>query len=195
MLQRYQGAPLSMRALPLYARRDSAGIAKLLEEARVLDARQSQIAARYVATFLHDFGAATELARLDLQPRRNASIRLGAQTFLAWLDVARNDWGAAKLKFDEAEQMDGGSVVGPERALAATLPFIDVPRTDVETVRRSIDGWNTSEPATAAPSLTSTLRPQYRLYLLGLLSSRLGDDRRAATYARDLEKAAVPPEA
>src|SRR5437773_1722195 len=90
MLQRYSGAPLSFRALPLFARHDSAGVARLLDEARALDARQSQIAARYVATFLLDTTDAVELARLDLQPRRNARIRLTAQTFLAWLQVANH---------------------------------------------------------------------------------------------------------
>ena len=96
MLQRYSGAPLSFRALPLFARHDSAGVARLLDEARALDARQSQIAARYVATFLRDTTDAVELARLDLQPRRNAGIRLTAQTFLAWLHVANNHWSAAR---------------------------------------------------------------------------------------------------
>src|SRR5213593_3977422 len=195
MLRRFSGAPLSFRALPLYARHDSAGIAKLTDEARALDARQSQIAARYVATFLNDFPAATELARLDLQPRRNAGIRLTAQTFLAWLQVARNDWGAASQAFDEAEQMggEGGSAIRTERALAATLPFIDVPRADVESIRRGIESWNTAEPVSGTPSLASALHPHYRFYLIGLLSSRLGDYERAASSAREIEKLAVAP--
>ncbi|MEO5568438.1 MAG: hypothetical protein ABIR92_08100, partial [Gemmatimonadaceae bacterium] len=119
MLARYAAAPLSYRIVPAYARRDSASIARLRNEARALDARQSQIAARYVATFLENMPAAEELARLDLQPRRNAAIRLGAQTFLAWLEVARGSWSRAKLAFAEAERMDGGGVTRQERALAA----------------------------------------------------------------------------
>jgi tetratricopeptide (TPR) repeat protein len=194
MLQRFTGAPLSMRALPVYARHDSAGIVKILDEARALDARQSQIAARYVATYLTDTTAATELARLDLQPRRNAAIRLGAQTFLGWLHVANGHWPAAKQAFDEAERMSGGGAARTERALAATLPFVDVPRADVESIRRDIESWNASEPITGAPSLASALRPHYRLYLLGLLSARLGEDERAAGYARELEKLATPPQ-
>lgn len=192
MLARYAAAPLSYRIVPAYARADGASIARLRDEARALDARQSQIAARYVATFLEDMPAAEELARLDLQPRRNAAIRLGAQTFLAWLEVARGSWSGAKLAFAEAERMDGGGVTRQERALAATLPFLNVPRGDLETVRRDIAAWNASEPVLGSPNLPSALRAHYRLYLLGLLSSRLGQDDRANDYARDLDRLPAP---
>jgi len=188
MLTRYAAAPLSYRIVPAYARGDSAGMARLREEARALDSRQSQIAARYVATFLEDVIAAEELARLDLQPRRNAAIRLGAQTFLGWLEVARGRWSGAKRAFDEAERMEGGQVTRQERALAATLPFLEVPRGDLEKIRLDIEAWNASEPITGIATLASALRPHYRLYLLGLLSSRLAEDDRATRYARDLEK-------
>ena len=192
MLARYAGAPLSYRIVPAYARADTARINKLREEARALDARQSQIAARYVATFLNDIDAAEELARLDLQPRRNAAIRLGAQSFLAWLEVARGRWSAAKRAFDEAERMEGGAAVRQERALAATLPFLQVPRADVDSARHDMDAWDLSAPIAGNAPLATALRPHYRLYLLGLLSSRLGESERAEGYARELERLAVP---
>ena len=192
MLQRYSGAPLSFRALPLFARHDSAGVARLLDEARALDARQSQIAARYVATFLRDTTDAVELARLDLQPRRNAGIRLTAQTFLAWLHVANNHWSAARDAFAEAERMEGGSAVRLERALAATLPFLDVPQADVAAARSAVQSWNDAEPSAGGPSLASALRPHYKRYLLGLLSARLGEDDRATQYAREIETLPAP---
>src|SRR5437870_2441197 len=125
MLQRFSGAPLSMRLVPVWARHDTSGIRAITEEARNLDARQSQIAARYVATFLQDLPAAESLARLDLQPRRNASIRLGAQSFLAWLGLVRGRWSSADSEFSAAERMEGGASVRVERAIAATLPFIE----------------------------------------------------------------------
>jgi tetratricopeptide (TPR) repeat protein len=194
MLRRYQGAPLSMRAVPVYARHDSAGITRLLDEARALDARQSQIAARYVATYLNDPAAAGELAGLDLQPRRNAAIRLGAQTFLAWLHVAGNNWDRARQAFDEAERMSGGEMVRTDRATAATLPFVNVPRADLESIRLGIQRWNPSEPPSGTPTLASALRPHFRLYLLGLLSARLGDDARASSSAREMEQLVPPPQ-
>lgn len=197
MLQRYPTkAPLSRRILPAYARNDGATVTRLKEELRALDARQSQIAARYVATFLEDAATAEELARLDLQPRRNAAIRLGAQTFLAWLEVARGRWSAASKAFDEAERMDGGTVVRTDRAIAATLPFLEVPRLELEIIRRDIDAWQPASELTAGnPGLTSDLTPHLRLYLLGLLASRLGDDERAMRHAMELERLSAPEQA
>jgi tetratricopeptide (TPR) repeat protein len=194
MLARYAGAPLSYRIVPAYARADTAQVNRLRDEARALDARQSQIAARYLATYLTNVTAADEIARFDLQPRRNAGIQLGAQSFLAWLEVARGRWSSAKQAFDEAERMEGGTAIRQERALAATLPFLEVPRSDVEAARHDIDSWNAAPPAGNA-SLTTALRPHYRLYLLGLLSSRLGESDRAEAYVRDLERLSVPPSA
>jgi tetratricopeptide (TPR) repeat protein len=191
MLQRFSGAPLSFRIVPAYARHDSALMVRLHEEARVLDARQSQIAGRYVATYLEDFAAAEELARLDLAARRNAGIRLGAQTFLAWLEVARGRWSRAKVAFADAEAMEvpGRAGVRVERALAATLPFLEVPREELQQLRANIDEWNpASEPAASTPTLASALRPQLRLYVSGLLSSRLRDFDRATLRARELEQ-------
>ena len=192
ILSRYSEAPLSYRIVPAYARGDSAGKARHTEEARVLDARQSQIAARYVATFLEDARAAEELARLDLQPRRNAAIRLGAQTLLAWLDVARGRWAGAKASFDIAERMDGGSGARLERALAATLPFLAVPRADLDAARRDLLSWNASDPMPGSAGLAAVLRPHYRLYLLGLLSSKLGEADRATAYAAEIDRLPAP---
>jgi tetratricopeptide (TPR) repeat protein len=194
MLERYSGAPLSYRIMPAYARRDSAAIAALREEARVLDARQSQIAARYVATFLEDFETAEALARLDLAPRRNAAIRLGAQTFLAWLEVARGRWDSASAAFAVAETMDGSGGVRIDRAVAATLPFVEISDDELRRVRATIDAWQPVPDASASPGLAISLRPHLRLYLSGLLSSRLGEYDQAALRAGEIEQLAAPTE-
>src|SRR2546425_3074835 len=80
MLQRYHGAPpWSNRALLAFARGDTAARSMLLEEAKPTENRQVQIAARFVATFLGDLTAAEELARRELEWRRQPAIRQGAQ--------------------------------------------------------------------------------------------------------------------
>lgn len=200
MLARYPRAPapLSYRTVPVYARRDTAAMQRLREEARNLDARQSQIAARYVATFLEDFDAAEELARLDLQARRNAGIRLDAQRFLAWLEVARGRWSAAAAAFDAAARMEGGHVVRTDRAIAATLPFLEVPAAELRAIGRDMESWQpAAEDAPAgAPgahgALAPALRPHLRLYLLGLVSARLGEEDRALRHAAELERLPAP---
>ena len=192
MLQRFAGAPLSYRIPVAHARRDSAGIVRLHEEARNLDARQSQIAARFVATHLEDLTVAESLARLDLQPRRNAAIRLGAQSFLAWLELARGRWPAAKRSFADAIAMEGGHAVRAERALAATLPFISVPRHDLVAIRADVESWTSASAPGDGGTLLVSLEPHLRVYLLGLLSARLDEHDAALARARELDGMSVP---
>jgi tetratricopeptide (TPR) repeat protein len=194
--------PPSMRILLTYARGDSAARARVFEEARALDSRQSQIAARYVALFLEDFAAAESLARLDLAPRRPPAIRVTAQLTLAWLEIARGRWRAAETAFAQVERMEDAPLVLVQltvlvqRAVAATLPFLLVPRADLESIRDDVERWNVATDGLDPNArLTARLRPQLRLYLLGLLSSRLGDREAALRYAEDIDRADGPPEA
>ena len=195
MLSRFAKAPLSMRLLPAFARGDSAARARFVDEATNSDSRQSQISARYVATFLEDLGAAELLARLDLADRRRPPIRLGAQLFLAWLELARGRWSAANTAFETAKRMEGASGVEIERAMAATMPFLQVPSADLGHIRTELERLDPNAGPAISGALASNLRPHLRLYLLSLLSSRLGDDVNAARYAGELEALAVPTEA
>ena len=112
-----------------------------------------------------------ELARLDLQPRRNAAIRLGAQTFLAWLEVARGRWDSAEVAFDAAERhgvpgdyVAGANIAGFERVAAAMLaqrPLIQVPfagrqfeRTDRVVIRFGVFGSSASDAMVTATLLS-----------------------------------------
>jgi tetratricopeptide (TPR) repeat protein len=196
MMRRMAAPPLSMRILLTFVRGDSVARARIVEEARAADSRQSQIAARYVATFTEDFATAKSLAELDLAPRRRPPIRANAQLLLAWLEVARGRWTAAKAAFAQAEQIQEAPPVLIQRAIAATLPFLTVPRSDLDSLRREVERWNprsnVSEPAIG---LASRLHPYLRLYLLGLLSSRLGDQADAMRMARDIERTEGPDEA
>jgi hypothetical protein len=194
MLSRFAKAPLSMRLLPVFARGDSAARARFVDEATNSDSRQSQISARYVATFLEDFDAAESLARLDLAERRRPPIRLGAQLFLAWLELARGKWSAANASFERAKRMEGASGVEFERAMAATLPFLQVPSADLAQVRTELEQFDANAGSAAPAGLAGSLRPHLRLYLLSLLSSRMGDDQNATRYAAELEGLAAPPQ-
>ncbi len=195
MVSRMKAPPPSMQILLTFARGDSASRAATVERARGLDSRQSQIGARYVATFLRDFAAAESLARLDLQERRSPAIRVGAQTFLAWLEVARGRWSAAKAAFAVAERMDERTPLLTHRAMAAALPFLAVPRSDLESIRSELAAWNPGAAA-ALPiaGLAAPLQHHLRLYLLGLLSARLGDQPSAAQFATEIERTEAPRE-
>lgn len=196
MMRRMAAPPLSMRILLTFVGGDSAARRRIVTEARAADSRQSQIAARYVATFLEDLPAAHALAELDLAPRRTPPIRANAQLLLAWLELARGRWTAAKAAFTQAERMEGAPPVLVQRAVAATLPFLAVPRNDLDSLRREVELWEPgAEAAGAGTGLAAQLSPHLRLYLLGLLSSRLGDFGGALRMADDLERAPDPDEA
>ncbi len=196
MVSRMKSPPPSMQILLTFARGDSAARVAVVERARGLDSRQSQIAARYVATFLQDFAAAESLARLDLQERRTPAIRVGAQTFLAWLELARGRWSASKVAFAAAEKMEARSPLLAHRAMAASLPFLAVPRPDLESIRAELAASNPgAETAEPNAGLVLRLQPHLRLYLLGLLSARLGDQPSAAQFAAEIERTEAPQEA
>lgn len=195
MLRRLKAPPLSMRLFLAFAR-DTLARAALLEEARASDSRQSQIAARYVATFLEDFDGAEGVARLDLAPRRSPGIRANAQLLVAWLAVARGRWESSRKAFQQAEAMQDGPAVLVQRAMAATLPFLEVPSADLDSIRTQVARWNPgAEPVDPGAGLDVTLRPHLRLYLLGLLSARQGDHAAAVRFAADIERIPAPAEA
>jgi tetratricopeptide (TPR) repeat protein len=196
MVRRMKAPPLSMRVLLTYAAGDTAKRAAILEESRLSDSRQSQIGGRFVATFLQDFAAAESLARLDLADRRRAPIRVSAQIFLAWLEVARGRWGAATTAFADAETMPEGQSTLTQRAIAASLPFLNTPRADLEAIRTELGGMHPgAESSDAGAPLSVRLQPHLRLYLLALLSSRLGDQAAANRFVAELERTAAPAEA
>lgn len=71
-----------------------------------------------------------------------------------------------------------------------------MPRPDLEALRSELEAWDPSAEAPEPnPGLASALRPQTRLYILALLSSRLGDDAQSLRYAAELEGVGHPPEA
>lgn len=193
---RLQVAPLSMWLLQTLAQGDSAARARIVAEATVADNRQSQIGARYVATYLGDVPSARRIARLDLAPRRRPAIRAGAQTLLAWLELAEGRWSAAMAEFAVAERMEGAAAIGVSRALAATLPFLAPPRSDLEAIRADLERWQPeTDPPWDSPGLPAALRAHLRLYLLGLLHARLGHDADALRSAAGLDSLATPPAA
>ena len=194
---RSQVAPLSMWILQTFAQGDSAARARILAEATVADNRQSQIGARYVATYLEDVAQARRIARLDLAPRRRPAIRAGAQELLAWLALAEGRWSAAMAEFAAAERMEGAAgAIRVSRALAATLPFLAPPRSDLEAIRADLETWRPETDAPwDSPGLPAALREHLRLYLLGLLHARLGHDAQAFRSAAALDSLPTPLDA
>jgi tetratricopeptide (TPR) repeat protein len=71
-----------------------------------------------------------------------------------------------------------------------------VPRGDLDSLRSEVELWNPiTEVSEPGAGLASRLQPHLRLYLLGLLSSRLGDQADALHIAGEIERAVGSEEA
>jgi tetratricopeptide (TPR) repeat protein len=185
--------PLGHRALMAIVRRDSAGLTRLLDEMEH-QAKGHPFAAEEIARYLNDLPAARAFAQAALQSPRPKATRDSVHQFLALLELAQGRWSAARSEFAQAERW----IPSAQRlhALSATWPFMAVPDSELAALRTDLQQWDPGvEPPEPNPGLAFALRPHLRLYLLGLLSSRLRDDAEALDYARQLARAGAPPEA
>ena len=192
MLERYRGeVPWSSRAFLAWAQGDRNQYDGLLEQARGAENRQLQIGARHLMTYRGAFAAADSLLAHELEWRQRPPVRQGSRLMKAWLEIGRGRWQSALAAFRAAEA-DGAGDARIEAALAAALPFLTVPAADLRDIRSSIGAWRPETDAEAPTALASALRPHLRLFLLGLLSSRLGEPGEAQRYASALEQADPP---
>src|SRR5215207_4275615 len=185
--------PLGHRALLAVVRRDSVARSQLLGEIR----RQTSgipYAPEVLGLYLNDFSAAEEFAQAALASPRSPPLRGWVHQTRARLALAQGRWRAAQPELAEAERTLHSA--RRLRALSATWPFFAVPDSEVAALRAELERWDPrAEAPEPTPGLASTLQPQVRLYLLGLLSSRLGDQAKALGLAAELEKSDHPAEA
>ena len=110
--------------------------------------------------------------------------------------MGRGRWSVATDEFDALERLGRADSALVLRALAATLPFLSVPRQDLQTVRSAVERWDPLRvDEGAAVGALLAMRPHLRLYVLGLLSSRLREPEAALRYAGDLEALPGPSSA
>ncbi len=124
----------------------------------------------------------------------------------AWLDAERGEradayghklLGVAQLalgRLDAADRQLRRASAPPEmveeyRALAATIPFLPVPRERLEELAATVAGWPRAveEIRPFSPTEPHATMPGYlRAYVLGLLQARLGHPRQALALAGEL---------
>jgi tetratricopeptide (TPR) repeat protein len=114
---------------------------------------------------------------------------------LADLGVAGGRWTVAKQELAAAARLGQSDSALVGRALAASLPFLGVPRDDVRAIRDEVKRWSPGHDASMPlPESIRPAAPHLRLYLLGLLSSRLGASAEALRLASALETLPATPE-
>jgi tetratricopeptide (TPR) repeat protein len=193
--------PYDVRVLFAFFRKDTAGQRQLRaeglrtagEKGRRTD--QALEAGWLLAGYLEDLERAEEFTRFSTRPSLPIRIRASAHRLLGDLDAAGGRWTAAKSEFAAAGRLGQSDSALIGRALAATLPFLAVPRADVEIIRGEVERWKPGADVSAP--LPESIRPlagHLRLYLLGLTSSRLGAGADALRLASELEMLPAPSE-
>jgi serine/threonine protein kinase/tetratricopeptide (TPR) repeat protein len=188
-------SPQSEKALEAQALR-AFGLGDPEEQERVIaELRLSSDAAalgvmRTVATYTDNLAGAATVARTVTTETRAGEVCALAHVFLAYLEVARGRWRAAREELQAAARSD--LAWGLEaRAQLATIPFLPWSVEELRQVRDELLRWRASEqPPRTTPSLFvrahNGLHAHIRCYLLALLSARLGEETAASRHAADL---------
>jgi tetratricopeptide (TPR) repeat protein len=139
------------------------------------------------------------LLRLLTDSTRSDDMRASGYIILAHAELARGRWTAAQPHLRAAESLDPEMAL-QARVLFATLPFLPVPRAEVERVRSALlrlgQGVPDAPPGpTPPPHSARPVRPELRRYQLGLLEARLGNTAGALAYARSLDGLALGSDA
>lgn len=172
------------------ARGDSATVARLLAEARGTASNVGLLvnAAWQIGDWLERPGAAEPFARAAAaRPERKARANL----VLAENLVSQGRWSAADSAYLAAARAAADGWPRVARAISATLPFLAVPRGELEIIRMDIASWDPARESAGAPGPAAVTLPQTRLYALGLLASRLGEPEAALRAATQLETSPV----
>jgi tetratricopeptide (TPR) repeat protein len=199
--RKFGAVPFGDQVLFAASRRDTASLRQLRlqapENAVQKGRRTSGLAIEtgwLLATYLEDLGRAKEFTRFGTAASLTSGLRASAHQLLANIAIAGGRWSDAKTEFAAAAVVHPDSaLIG--RALTAALPFLLVPKHDVEQIRREVERWEPgSDASTPLPESLRPLTGHVRLYLLGLLSARLGDATGALLYAGELERLVAPPD-
>ena len=178
---------LTIRAFTWGTERDKQEALRLLRNANELEVG---IAAARLAAHTHDFPAAATVARLLTTPEQTAQWRAGAHLVLAEILMAQGKLTEAHRELDLAAALE------PDwphelRALIALHPGLPEDRAALERVDADLRAWN---PGAHSPSLSfflaahATTHRHFRLYLLGLVNTRLGRLSEVEGFRRQLEQ-------
>jgi tetratricopeptide (TPR) repeat protein len=147
-------------------------------------------AARFVATLTFDFAAAQRIARVLAAPERPAELHGIAGVLSAYLHLAAGRRAAARRELAAAAPLLPSQAL-KHRGYIAALPFLPADADELRSLREELLAWNpATTPPIGLPNLTYDVHhesyPAIRLYLLGALAAREGDEA-ALDWAAELD--------
>jgi tetratricopeptide (TPR) repeat protein len=148
--------------------------------------------ARYVAVGAQSLAGAERLVALLTEPTRPPEVRAFGYVALAHLKLARGQLRASNSDLQPAFLLDPVSAM-EQRALLALLPFVPIPRNQLEALRDSVTRGVPAGPAahletSHLANLHDGLHLELQEYLAAGLSLRFGDTVTARTYLQRLER-------
>ena len=169
------------------AKGDSALVARLLAEAK--DSTHIGLvmnAVWQVGEWLEQPAIAERFARVAAaRPDRPARTNIELARNL----VGQGRWTAADSAFRRGTTTATDGMPRLLRGLTAAMPFLAVPRAELEAINADITAWDPAADQTSLPvrGPVPGMLPAARLYALGLLAVRLGEPEAAARAAAQLE--------
>jgi hypothetical protein len=196
-----QGLPLDVRVMFANLRQDTASLRVFQKEGKEAAGQKGRKTDQVLETglslgnYLEALERAAEFTRFSIQASVPARAKIPAHLQLAKLAVAGGRWSVAKQELAAVARLGEADSALIGRALAASLPFLGVPKSDLRSIRDEVKAWNPGQDASKPlQEWIRPLAPHLRLYLLGLLSARLGDGPEALRLASALETHPAPQE-
>jgi tetratricopeptide (TPR) repeat protein len=188
---------LEARALRAFSLGDPEEQERVLADVRLASDSVALGIMRIVATYTDNLAGALALAQPVTVETRSDEVCTLAHVSLAYLEVARGRWGAAREELARAARVDPVWAL-EARGHLATLPFAPWPASELRDVRDELIRWRAADqPRRTHPSMFvrahNGLYAHIRAYLLALLSVRLGDHTSAERYAFELDQLAGTP--
>ncbi len=187
---------LAIRALQAFALKDSVRENQVLGELESSDGPALAMAFLEVSLYARDLRGAERVARLLVEPSRPPGVRSYGQIALAHLSLARGKWVEARKELEAIASFDPWASL-EYRALFSCLSFLPVSRAQLSEIR---DGLRGLDPK-AAPRIDNPavfidshydVHPLLRMYLMALVSARMGDVERAQLYAGEIGRQEFP---
>jgi tetratricopeptide (TPR) repeat protein len=172
-------------------RGDSAGLERFIADLRSRPDLAAQLGGGIATWSTGDLVAGRRLWRLLTEPNRSSGMRVLARTTLAKIELTDGRWMAAAAELDSAARLDPGAAL-EYRAYYALTYFLKVPRAELVALRDALARWNPAAASRAVDGPAAMHRSVHRylkLYLLGMLDARLGEDGAALRHASELERA------
>ena len=172
---------------------DTAGEARFVAELREQPDQSAKMSAGLVAYTIGDLLAGRRLWRLIAEPHRSRGFRMTAHLTLAKFELTNGGWGAASTELAALGALDAGAAL-EHHAFFALTRFLKPARSELTGLRDSLRRWDPSSTREEGDGLIEVHRsahPYFRLYLLGMLSARLGEPEAALGYAAELRSAGV----